>query len=105
MIIIEVYVDDILFACDDDKSSQKFVKEIQKEFQMYIIVELTFFLRLKISQLDEAIFIFETKYIKQILKNFKMEGYKHVTIPMIIGCKLSTMDDTKEVDQRLSIND
>ena len=36
-----------------------------------------------------------------MLKKFKMEDCKHVSIPMIIGCKLSKEDESEEVDQRL----
>ena len=64
LIIIEVYVDDIVSRSDDDRLSQKFVKEIQNEFQMYMLGEVTFFLGLHISQLDDGIFISQTKYIK-----------------------------------------
>ena len=64
MIIIEVYVDDIVYGNDNDRLSQKFVKEIQNEFQMYMLGEVTFFLGLHISQLDDGIFISQTKYIK-----------------------------------------
>lgn len=32
MIIIEVYVDDIIFGSDNDKMSQKFGKDMQSEF-------------------------------------------------------------------------
>ena len=95
MIIIEVYVDDIVSRSDDDRLSQKFVKEIQNEFQMYMLGEVTFFLGLHISQLDDGIFISQTKYIKEIIKKFKMEDYKPITTPMIISCKLSKEDGAK----------
>ena len=35
--------------------------------------ELTFFLGLQVYQIDEAIFISQTKYIKDMLKKLKME--------------------------------
>ena len=95
MIIIEVYVDDIVSVSDDDRLSQKFVKEIQNEFQMYMLGEVTFFLGLHISQLDDGIFISQTKYIKEIINKFKMEDYKPITTPMIISCKLSKEDGAK----------
>ena len=44
MIIIEVYVDDIIFRNDDDKMSQKFAKDMHSEFEMYLLGELTLFL-------------------------------------------------------------
>ena len=50
MIIIEFYVDDIIFGSDDDRLSQQFSKDMQKEFEMSLLRELRFFLGLQISQ-------------------------------------------------------
>ena len=36
-----------------------------------------------------------------MLKKFQMEDCKLVSTPMIIGCKLSKDDESKEVDQRI----
>ena len=36
-----------------------------------------------------------------MLKKFGMEDCKTVSTPMIIGCKLSKDDESKEVDQKL----
>lgn len=57
MIIIEVYVDDIIFESDDDRLSQQFAKDMHKEFEMSLLGELKFFLGLQISQLNDGIFI------------------------------------------------
>lgn len=46
MIIIEVYVDDIIFGSDDDRLSQQFSKDMQSEFDMSLLGELNFFLGL-----------------------------------------------------------
>jgi hypothetical protein len=46
---------------------------MHSEFEMSLLGELTFFLGLHISQLDEGIFISQTKYIKEMLKKFGME--------------------------------
>ena len=98
MIIIEVYVDDIIFGSDDDQLSKEFAKDMQHEFEMSLLGELSFFLGLQISQLDEGIFITQTKYIKEMLKKFRMEDCKPVSTPMVTGCKLSKDDESKEVD-------
>ena len=99
MIIIEVYVDDIIFGSDDDKMSLRFSKDMQSEFEMSLFGELNFFLGLQIDQLDNAIFISQTKYIKEMLKKFRMEDYKHVSTPMATRCNLSKDDEFKIVDQ------
>jgi hypothetical protein len=101
ILIIEVYVDDIIFGSDDDRLSQNFSKDMQSEFEMSLLGELNFFLGLQISQLDEGIFISQTKYIKEMLKKFGMEDCKPVSTPMVIGCKLRKDDESKEEDQRL----
>ena len=49
MIIIEVYVDDIIFRSDDDRLSQQFAKDMKSEFEMSLLGELNFFLGLQIS--------------------------------------------------------
>lgn len=101
MIIIEVYIDDIIFGSDDDKLSQQFAKDMQKEFEMSLLGELKFFLGLQISQQNNGIFISQSKYIKKMLKKFGMEDCKLVSTPMTTGCKLSKDDKLKEVDQKL----
>ena len=50
ILIIEVYVDDIIFGSDNDSLSQQFAKDMPKEFEMSLLGELTFFLGLQISQ-------------------------------------------------------
>ena len=44
MIIVEVYVDDIIFGSDDEKMSKEFAKRMQKEFEMSLLRELNLFL-------------------------------------------------------------
>ena len=60
--------------------------------------ELTFFLGLQVYQSDKGIFISQTKYIKDMLKKFKMEYSKPVNTPMINGCKLSKNYESLAVD-------
>ena len=43
MIIIEVHVDDIIFGSEDDMMSRKFTKDLQSEFEMSLLGQLTFF--------------------------------------------------------------
>jgi hypothetical protein len=57
ILLIEVYVDDIIFGSDDDRLSQKFPKDMQSEFEMSLLGELSFFLGLQIRQRNQGIFI------------------------------------------------
>jgi hypothetical protein len=101
MIIIVVYVDDIIFGSNVDKLRKKFVEEMQSEFEMSMLGELSFFLGLQISQSNKGIFISQMKYIKEMLKKFKMEDCKPVSTPMTTGCKLNKDDESMEADKKL----
>ena len=100
MIIMEVYVDDIIFGSDDEKISKEFAKKMQIEFEMSLLGELNFFPGLQIIQSNEGIFIHQTKYIKDMLRKFEFEDSKPVSTPMTMGCKVSKEDESKDVDQK-----
>ena len=81
--------------------SEIFASKMNKEFEMSMLGELTFFLGLQVYQLEKGIFISQTKYIKDMLKKFKMEDSKHVSTPMVTSCKLSMDDKYLEVDHTM----
>lgn len=96
LIIVEIYVDDIIFGSDDDKLSKQFVECMQKEFEMSMLGEMKFFLGLQINQSDKGIFISQTKYINEMLKKFQMDDSKPVGTPMVTGCKLRKFDESEK---------
>ena len=93
MIIVVVYIYDINFGSNLQILSINISCEMKKEFEMSMLGELTFFLGLQVYQKHKGIFISQTKYIKDMLKIFKMEDFKPVSTPMITGCKLSKDDE------------
>jgi hypothetical protein len=99
ILLIEVYVDDIIFGSDDDQLSHKFSKYMHNEFEMSLLGELSFFLGLHICQINQGILVSQTKYIREIIKRFGMEDCKAVNTPMQTSCKLSKDDDSKSIDQ------
>ena len=56
ILLIEFYVDNIIFGSDDDRLSQKFAKDMHNEFEMSLLGELSFFLGLQIRQSNQGIF-------------------------------------------------
>jgi hypothetical protein len=64
ILLIEVYVDDIIFGSNDDRLSQKFAKDMKNEFEMSLLGDLSFFLELHIHQRNQGIFISQTTYIR-----------------------------------------
>jgi hypothetical protein len=78
ILLIEVYIDDIIFGSDDDRLNQIFSKDMQNEFEMSLLGELSFFLALQIHQKNQGIFISQTKYIREMIKRIGMEDCKPV---------------------------
>eukprot|EP00253_Pinus_taeda_P011742 PITA_11742 len=99
LLILVVYVDDIIFGSNEEAMIQSFAVVMQKEFEMSILGELTYFLGLQIQQNEGDIFLSQTKYLKQILKNYGMEDSKLVCTPMVIGCSLSANDESAAMHQ------
>eukprot|EP00253_Pinus_taeda_P024516 PITA_24516 len=99
LLILVVYVDDIIFGSNEETMSQSFVMVMQKEFEMSLLGELTYFLGLQIQQKEGGIFLSQTKYLKQILKKYGMEDAKRVCTPMVTGCSLSENDELAAVHQ------
>jgi hypothetical protein len=71
---------------------------MQNEFEMSLLRELSFFPGIQIDQSNQGIFISQTKYIREVLKRFRMEDCKPITTPMQTSFKLRKDDDSKSTD-------
>lgn len=67
---------------------------------MSMFGEMNLFLGLQINQMEKGIFISQSNYVKEMLKNFGMDSSKSVCTPMVTGCKLSKNDDSPKANQR-----
>ena len=67
---------------------------------MSLMGELTFFLGLQIKQSKEGTFIHQSKYMKEILKKFDLEGLKPKPTPMPTTSSLDADEDGEAVDQK-----
>jgi hypothetical protein len=81
IILVQVYVDDIIFCSTKEEWCRKFKDLMKGEFQMRAMGELTFFLGLQVKQQPEGIFIHQEKYVKDILKKFDLELLRTATTP------------------------
>ncbi|GJT54819.1 retrovirus-related pol polyprotein from transposon TNT 1-94 [Tanacetum coccineum] len=73
LIIVQIYVDDIIFGSTCQDMCDEFSKIIHDEFEMSMMGELNFFLGLQIKQMEDGIFFNQYKYIKEMLKKFGLE--------------------------------
>ena len=56
-ILVQIYVDDIIFGSTNEKLCQRFSKLMQSEYEMSMMGEMSFFLGLQVSQRKDGIFI------------------------------------------------
>src|SRR4051812_4562878 len=72
-----------------DKMTRHFVDQMQSEFEMSLVGELTYFLGLQVKQMEDSIFLSPSKYAKNIVKKFIMDNASHKTTPAPTHLKLS----------------
>jgi hypothetical protein len=92
-----VYVDDIVFGGSSHSLVVRFEEDISEEFEMSMMGELQFFLGLQIKQAKEGTFMHQAKYMKDILKKFKMDS-KLLSTPMSTTTALDADEDGEPVD-------
>nr|GEV47813.1 retrovirus-related Pol polyprotein from transposon TNT 1-94 [Tanacetum cinerariifolium] len=88
IMLIQIYVDDIIFGSTNPKYCTKFSDLMVKRFEMSMTGEMKFFLGLQVNQFSNGIFINQSKYILDILKRFGMENCDSVPTPMVEQAKL-----------------
>jgi hypothetical protein len=76
ILIVQVYVDDIVFNGSSNSLVARFAEDMSREFEMNMMGELQFFLGLQIKQSKERTFLHQAKYTKDIVRKFKMEDSK-----------------------------
>ncbi|GKA53902.1 retrovirus-related pol polyprotein from transposon TNT 1-94 [Tanacetum coccineum] len=94
LIIVQIYVDDIIFGSTYQEICNDFAKIMHDKFEMSMMGELNFFLGLQIKQLEDGIFFNQSKYIKEMLKKFGLEDSKSMKTPISTETKL-----TKDVEE------
>ena len=93
--------DNIIFGATNQKLCEHFAKEMQSEFEMNMMRELTFFLGLQVKQCKDEIFINQSKHIKDMLKKFGFEDVREIDTPMSLVTKLDKNEKKNDVNQKL----
>ncbi|GJS74476.1 retrovirus-related pol polyprotein from transposon TNT 1-94 [Tanacetum coccineum] len=99
ILLVQIYVDDIIFGSTNPKFSKRFEKLMHIRFEMSLMGEMKFFLELQIHQSPRGIFITQAKYALEILKKHGMEKCDTVGTPMATKPKLDADLSGKLVDQ------
>ncbi|GKC15109.1 putative ribonuclease H-like domain-containing protein [Tanacetum coccineum] len=101
ILLVQVYVDDIIFGSTRNEICTEFEKMMHKKFQMSSMGELTFFLGLQVTQKDDGIFISQDKYVDEILKKFGFSTMKTTSTPMETSKPLLKDAEAEDVDVHL----
>ncbi|GJX45295.1 putative ribonuclease H-like domain-containing protein [Tanacetum coccineum] len=101
ILLIQVYVDDIIFGSTKKFLCTDFEQIMHKRFQMSSMGELTFFLGLQVKQKEDGIFISQDKYVGKILKKFSFSSVRTTSTPMKTNKVLTKDEDGKDVDVHL----
>ncbi|GJX29277.1 retrovirus-related pol polyprotein from transposon TNT 1-94 [Tanacetum coccineum] len=98
LLLVQIYVDDIIFAASTPELCDLFAKIMCSKFKMSMMGKISFFLGLQISQSPRGIFINQSKYALESLKKYGYESCDPVDTPMVEKSKLDEDKEGKAVD-------
>ncbi|GJS53581.1 putative ribonuclease H-like domain-containing protein [Tanacetum coccineum] len=101
ILLVQVYVDDIIFGSTKKSLCDEFECLMHKRFQMSSMGEITFFLRLQVQQKKDGIFIIQDKYVADISKKFDFVIVKTASTPMEPNKALIKDEEADSVDVHL----
>nr|GFA16350.1 hypothetical protein [Tanacetum cinerariifolium] len=81
-ILVQVYVDDIIFRSLNPQLCREFKALMHENFQISAMGELNFFLGLQVLQKEDGIFLSQDKYVGDILKKFEYSKVRSSNTPM-----------------------
>ncbi|GJR83068.1 retrovirus-related pol polyprotein from transposon TNT 1-94 [Tanacetum coccineum] len=83
VLLVQVYVDDIIFGSTSYKLCKQLEKLMTNKFKMSMMGELTYFLGLQIKENDKGISICQEQYIRILLKKYEISDSFSVKTPMV----------------------
>ncbi|GJT41186.1 retrovirus-related pol polyprotein from transposon TNT 1-94 [Tanacetum coccineum] len=98
ILLVQIYVDDIIFASTKPDLYETFSKIMCLKFQMSMMGKLSFFLGLLISQSPRDIFLNQSKYALESIKKYGMETCELANTPMVEKSKLDKDLQGKAID-------
>ncbi|GJY62580.1 retrovirus-related pol polyprotein from transposon TNT 1-94 [Tanacetum coccineum] len=98
LLLVQIYVDDIIFAASTPELCDLFSKIICSKFKMSMMGKILFFLGLQISQSPRGIFINQSKYALESLKKYSFDSCDPVDTPMVEKSKLDEDKEGKAID-------
>ncbi|GJT91277.1 retrovirus-related pol polyprotein from transposon TNT 1-94 [Tanacetum coccineum] len=101
LLLIQIYVDDIIFASTNTAMCNEFANQMTTKFKMSMMGQMSFFLGLQISYSPRGIFINQSKCAFEIVKKYGMISTDSVDTPLVEKSKLDEDLQGKQVDATL----
>ncbi|GJS16319.1 retrovirus-related pol polyprotein from transposon TNT 1-94 [Tanacetum coccineum] len=98
LLLVQVYVDDIIFTASTPELCDLFAKIMCSKFKMSMMGKISFFLGLQIFQNPRGIFINQSKYALESLKKYGFDSCDPVDTPIVEKSKLDEDKEGKAVD-------
>ena len=98
-LLVQVYVDDIIYGSTSDKLCKEFEGVITQKFEMSGLGEMNVFLGLHVKQDEQGILIHQGKYVDDMLEKFKLKDIKPASTPMAARPVLEADSKGEAVDQ------
>jgi hypothetical protein len=99
-LLVQIYVDDIIFGDSSHALVSRFQKMMESEFQISMMGELIFFLGIQVKLTKQGTFVHQAKYTKDLMKKLNMSDLKPVSTLMSSATSLGPDEDGEAVNQR-----
>ncbi|KAL9252498.1 Retrovirus-related Pol polyprotein from transposon RE2-like protein, partial [Drosera capensis] len=101
ILLVQIFVDDIIFGCTNDKLCERFAELMKSKFQMSLMGELKYFIGLQVQQLKGGIFINQSKYLQNTIKKYGLDNASHMKTPMSTSIKIEKDEPRKKINQTM----
>ncbi|GKA33333.1 retrovirus-related pol polyprotein from transposon TNT 1-94 [Tanacetum coccineum] len=101
LLLVQIYVDDIIFASTNTALCNEFGNLMTTKFKMSMMGQMSFFLGLQISQSPRGIFLNQSKYASEIITKYGLLTSDSVDTPMVEKSKVDEDLQGKPVDATL----
>ncbi|GJZ06637.1 retrovirus-related pol polyprotein from transposon TNT 1-94 [Tanacetum coccineum] len=88
LLLVQIYVDDIIFASTNTAMCNEFANLMTTKFKMSMMGQMSFFLGLQISQSPRGIFLNQSKYAFKIIEKYGLLTSDSIDTPMVEKNKL-----------------